>query len=425
MVIQNKRYSIGLVLFMTLPLLMEFKAISGSAARPALVIAFIQVVIFALCIRKIMSSIRNFLNVKTIVYLLLLVLLSTIIVFSSNYAVSIAASLKSSILFLLPSFMLVFLTISDDNILHTTRLVLKVLVIYGLFISLYGLIIYLIGQYDHNTQFIQIGNVRFSQIVMGVHRSRISSVTSNPNVLGTLLMFSIPANLYFIEKIKNSKFMIIVFLIQSMALLLTESRASIISIVLICFIYVFLISEKKLKFIIYGLIVTLFFISILFLSEYFPIERLSDGLNGRDEQWLPLIDSIKQRPFSGSGFGLANRVIIQRETHNVYLSVLAEMGIIGLFSFLGLWIFGTYNLFKRLYSIEVDYAKYKTLVFLFSISIGLFVHQFFETDLMQFDFTTLFWVFILSIGCKRANVAYCNNLEDIDVKYLKPIRSKV
>lgn len=425
MYIQKKSYSMWLALFITLPLLMEFKVISESAGRPALIISFIQVIIFTCSLKKIRISLESFIDIKKLSYLILLLVLSTIILFSSNFAISISASLKSSILFLLPSSMLVLLAFSDEDKVRTIEMILKILVVFGFLISIYGIVIYFFGQYDHNTQYLQIGDFKFTQIVMGEHKNRISSVTSNPNVLGTLLIFTIPANFYFIKILKKSKILISILIIQMFTLLLTQSRASIISVIVILLVYTFFMSEKKFKFIFVGLSLFLLLLAAIFLSEIFPIERLSDGLNGRDEQWIPLINSIKENPFTGVGFGLANRVIIQRETHNVYLSVLAEMGIVGLVSFLGFWLFGTLNIFLKARSNAINFKEYKILIFVLSISLGLFIHQFFETDLMQFDFTTLFWVFILTIGCNNYNIVQNAPKNSIDYRSNRLSRSKI
>lgn len=425
MYIQKKSYSMWLALFITLPLLMEFKVISESAGRPALIISFIQVIIFTCSLKKIRISLESFIDIKKLSYLILLLVLSTIILFSSNFAISISASLKSSILFLLPSSMLVLLAFSDEDKVRTIEMILKILVVFGFLISIYGIVIYFFGQYDHSTQYLQIGDFKFTQIVMGEHKNRISSVTSNPNVLGTLLIFTIPANFYFIKILKKSKILISILIIQMFTLLLTQSRASIISVIVILLVYTFFMSEKKFKFIFVGLSLFLLLLAAIFLSEIFPIERLSDGLNGRDEQWIPLINSIKENPFTGVGFGLANRVIIQRETHNVYLSVLAEMGIVGLVSFLGFWLFGTLNIFLKVRSNAINFKEYKILIFVLSISLGLFIHQFFETDLMQFDFTTLFWVFILTIGCNNYNIVQNAPKNSIDYRSNRLSRSKI
>lgn len=389
-------FNFKLTLYIILPLLMEFMLISKSSYRPALLIGIVQLGLFLSGLNYLKESMGVYFRKKSILFMSIAVMLFILIIFSSNFTHLTFASIKSAFLFIVPSAMLVLLVLGDRNKEKTFQLVSTSLLWFGFLISLYGLIIFYFGKYDHNIQYLEIGNFNISQIVMGKERTRISSVTSNPNVLGSLLMITIPSSAYLVKYTKKKFFYTIALIAQLITIIMTQSRASVLSIFITAVILLFISAKKKVKLIFIALGILLLFVTVAFMTDGVLLGRLADGLNGREEQWLPLIASIKQKPITGVGFGLADIVIITRETHNVYLHVLAEVGVVGLITFLSIWVYGIYNGYKKIHSPNININEKNQLLFIFSVLVGMLAHQFFETDLLQYDFITLYWVYLLS-----------------------------
>lgn len=419
MIEDQKKYSLSIVTFLMLQLLMEFRIISNSAGRPALIIGFVQFLIVLANYKYIINSFQDYLLNRSIKYLGLLTVFISMIFFSANYALLYRASIRSSVLFSVPLLLLAVFVLIDRDKEQTFNMLLKPLIAFGLFISIYGLVIFYNGQFDHRIQYITIGNIQFTQIVMGVNRSRISSITSNPNVLGNILMYTIMSNVLIIIKRKNVLFYLLTFLLQFWVLLLTESRASILGLMLMVVSFTYILSSRKAQLLaLVGTLVGLF-VAFSLLVDITLLVRISDGMSGREELWYPLIDSIKLNPLTGIGFGLADRVIISRETHNVYLSMLAELGILGFVVFLGVWFSGPINSLRRLKLGHFQHPEEKKqLAAVCSILLGLLFHQFFETDIGQYDFNTLYWIFLITYSVNALNQfevkQTCSNLNSMN-----------
>lgn len=405
---QDQKFSFKIALYITMILIMEFMVVSQSNGRPALLVGVLQLGVFLSSWKSIKNSITTFFHKRSVYYLGLIILFSMLLFFSLNFSDLKTASFRAIFLFIVPSVMLIVMTMSDLNKEYTFKLIAKILMWFGFAISLYGIIITIFGQISHNTQYIEVLDIRFSQIVMGPNRDRISSITSNPNVLGSLLMITIPISFY-VSLAEKSKLLLIVLFAQVYALLMTQSRASVIGLVVIAVIYLYQSSTRKMKFYYTSFIIMVIGLIIFLLYGEAALGRLADGLNGREEQWLPLIESIIQYPLSGVGFGMADVTIITRETHNVYLSIVAETGVFGLLLFLLIWSFGLKSSYSKLKGNLITKEKKKQLVVIFSILCGLIIHQLFETDLLQYDFITLFWLYLVSYSIQPKQHQFKND----------------
>ena len=73
-------------------------------------------------------------------------------------------------------------------------------------------------------------------------------------------------------------------------------------------------------------------------------DELSEGdLNGRRQIWDVGIEAFLESPIVGSGSGVFKTISGGKVAHNTYLSVLAEMGIIGLLTFMGMIFMAMYQ----------------------------------------------------------------------------------
>ena len=122
---------------------------------------------------------------------------------------------------------------------------------------------------------------------------------------------------------------------------------------------------------------------------------------------------FKANPWFGLGLGtfmfnfkefVTDKSFYIAYAHNCYLQIIAETGIIGLFSFLLILIFFFFRGIKLLISAQKTLSWYLLLASLASL-LGYCIHMAVETILYSLDLGLLFWL-IMSFG-----VAIMNNLE--------------
>jgi O-antigen ligase len=247
---------------------------------------------------------------------------------------------------------------------------------------------------------------------------RICSLTSNPNFLGILLVISIISllSLFFQKKIKTSLF--IVFLsILVVALYYTYSRSSWLCLIIMVTIICFLLRadllprvQKIIKNIIYIILSFLFVACIILLFTIGNInKRFSLDLNRRiEDAWIPLINMFDSHTLFGVGFNASVDHFFEKYNishgHNLYLTILAELGLIGGVIFILLLIVMAVLLFNAIThgnfrkKDDFDLEFYVQSRIAFSFFIGLLIHQMFEVNLMRFDYIHIAWLFfVLSI----------------------------
>ena len=98
---------------------------------------------------------------------------------------------------------------------------------------------------------------------------------------------------------------------------------------------------------------------------------LSNGIvessSGRDVIYLTIIDLIKDKPFIGYGIGIIQQ-IMDKTAHNMFLQIVVETGIIGLFIWGLIWMF----CIKMLIGMKLnnDMGFYRVTILLLSIAFG-------------------------------------------------------
>src|SRR5699024_586938 len=115
--------------------------------------------------------------------------------------------------------------------------------------------------------------------------------------------------------------------------------------------------------------------------------------SGRNEIWNTVIHSILNRPFFGYGVGIRAPDVAETEstTHNMYLQVLLEVGLVGFILFL-LFLFSIwYVLNKRLNYFVTKWSA--------CFMLGILVYNNFELTLMlnNYSIAAFQWL-IMTIG---------------------------
>lgn len=232
-------------------------------------------------------------------------------------------------------------------------------------------------------------------------------VNLNPNVLG----FFIFLNLYFIIVLyfytKNFyiKFISLVVVVLSIVLIFVSgSRASLLALFL-SFLLFFFINNMSIRHNAYlcGLFAIFVFMPLVaYFYVYLSTASFSQELNqliwdktgkslftGRSEIWFVIFNYICDNFIFGAGFGAdLSSLNIDMSSHNLYLMLMYQLGIIGYFIFI-LYFFFMTKVFSRNKYLNDDKISNVSVIWVFSI---LF-HQGFELFLFQNNLAAsfLFW----------------------------------
>lgn len=225
---------------------------------------------------------------------------------------------------------LLFITIVSLSPLHKNRVILCILIA-GFFISLACIYQYAFG-FQHLLKIITKQGTTNYFTLDYISRRRPFFPFITPNILAGYLAMIIPLSL-------SPKKRIWLILPLSFALLLTKSLGALLSIFFALIIYFYL--EGNLKkiglFSLTGLLIIIGF--VFFIRAIMPKQHTQPVFSAvmRLNYWQDTLRIIMSHPLSGVGLGNFN-LEYSRYSHNSYLQIWAEMGILGIISFLWLVI---------------------------------------------------------------------------------------
>jgi len=249
---------------------------------------------------------------------------------------------------------------------------------------------------------------------------RLTASFTSPNAFGCFLVCMIPYSLVQVFiKFNNKKFKFmsaVLFSLLLVCLILAVSRGA-----WFAFIGAILFMSIWLPYL--GITVAVLLLFTIFVLQFYNSlvnERLRNffifkdaGAMDRRVIWQAGWNMFKANPWFGLGLGtfmfnfkefVTDKSFYIAYAHNCYLQIIAETGIIGLFSFLLILIFFFFRGIKLLISAQKTLSWYLLLASLASL-LGYCIHMAVETILYSLDLGLLFWL-IMSFG-----VAIMNNLE--------------
>lgn len=207
-------------------------------------------------------------------------------------------------------------------------------------------------------------------------------------------------------------FWFVVLLLGILLLYLTNSRASWLAFFVMMITYFFwdILKKKKALYYLYFIVIASLIVVVTWvypflaqleeLDKFREIIQLYTGaslFSGRDRLWPMIIELIWEYPFAGYGPGALPRDFLDTtlSSHNLYLQVALQVGLVGLLIFV-LLLFQIWNLF---WLGRDDLLVRLSGAFL----IGILVHQIFDVSLTQNNLFlgVLQWL-ILSIGASRS-----------------------
>lgn len=324
-------------------------------------------------------------------------------------------SMWRAIIVFVPIFLYSLLIQYDENIFNTNIRIYFVLSWLGLLLSIIGISVYFLGSISKVNDSM-VNSFGFIDQIVHIQGDivRISSVTGNPNSLGLVLMVSIPITLglLLMDKIKM-RFFLISIIIQLIALVMTYSRTNIIVTLFIITIFSILFKREGnkrsgiqtfIKLIVFFGVVTA---PIFFINSKYSLKGLD--LSDRQIAWEMLISEFKNHPFTGMGFNVSVEFLERTwfdilNAHNLYIGILAELGILGLIIMLISLSSVIILVIRVLYPFNRKYLQkpqYKMLLLNICLIIGIYINQFTEIILFRApDFLNLLWVYLVFSSLK-------------------------
>jgi len=314
-------------MFILLLILIFIRPLISSPTFPYLNLAYSILLLLFLCL-WVFDKRFSIKKVSTVQYpvILFCIALAISIAFSSNEINSLKESYKYiNGLFLF----IVAVSFSAEQ----KKSVSEVIVLAALTVSLLAIYQYFLG-FRHISDYIARQNISDVFTLDYIIPKRVFIPFVTPNLLAGFLAMVVP--LTFSQKHK-ALFAVPIFL----ALILTQSLAAFLSLTCGIFIYFYLRGNLKKKHI--ALMISL----LLLLSAIFMMRLLTQKQHFqpafsaimRLNYWKQAVDIIKASPLTGIGIGNFN-LPASRYAHNSYLQIWAEMGLLGLISFLWLVVSG-------------------------------------------------------------------------------------
>ncbi len=271
---------------------------------------------------------------------LALMLLLTILFISSALSFARTGSLKVwAIYFVFLNYY--FVIVNTIRTKEQFYAFLKLFVISGAFVALYGVMQYIFGWTTSNSW---IDEEMFEDATM-----RVYSTLGNPNVLGEYLLLTLPAAAIFMVKDKwnsLSKYAYAaMFALMALCLILTQSRGCWIGFILSVFVFVTFYEGKLWGLLPIAICIIPFIIPQTMVDRILSIGNMEDSSTSyRVFIWLGTLGLLKHYWLGGIGMGEAAfakvypffsyNAIIAPHSHNTFLQLTVEAGIGALIVFL-------------------------------------------------------------------------------------------
>lgn len=246
------------------------------------------------------------------------------------------------------------------NLIRTREWVQRCLVAFLLCASVSGLIGF-VQIFTGSLETSWLDTEMFSNISV-----RITSTFDNPNVYATYLLLAIPFALAFmIEKSDKSKTLrVLCFLLLAICMVETWSRGAWLGILIALVLFFLVYTRRSVAYLMLGgALLPLASIAIpdSVISRFLSIGSASDSsATYRISAWRGVGRMLRENWFGGIGVGEAAFSAVYpafsyagiqaiRHTHNLYLQILSETGVVGLIVFLLIVILFMQNCFEYMY----------------------------------------------------------------------------
>ena len=244
-------------------------------------------------------------------------------------------------------------------------------------------------------------------------KMRVYSTFENPNVYGEYLILAIPiiAGLLWTEKgIFKKLFWLGSLGVTMLALALTFSRGCWLGIILAIGLLAIMIDRR---FILLGIVVLLFLPFVLpesIINRFLSIGNMGDSSTSyRVYIWMGTLAMLADYWFSGIGLGITSfntiypiysyNDISAPHSHNLYLQLVVEFGIVGLIVFLGM----LYNFYKETIISICKKKNILTSSLIAGVS-GFMLQSMFDHTWYNYRVVLIFWI-IIAFGLVSTKVS--------------------
>lgn len=331
---------------------------------------------------------------KVNVWLLIFILIVGITAFTS---ISLEESLNIALVMIAFAFAY-FIIINTIENKKQFKLILYLFVIAAALSAVYGIYQYIFGDVYSQAW---LDAEMFEDIKM-----RVYSTFENPNVYGEYLILAIPiaVSLFWTEKgFWRKTFLLGIVAITTLAMVLTFSRGCWLGILLALAILAIIIDRR---FIILGLIGIMclpFVLPDTIIQRFTSIGDMSDSSTSyRVYIWMGSLAMLKDYWFSGVGLGETSfntiyplysyNNIQAPHSHNLFLQIVSQFGILGLIMFLGV----VYNFYKEA-TISMLKKKNILLAGILAGMTGFFLESMFDYTWYNYRVILIFWM-VLAFG---------------------------
>lgn len=277
---------------------------------------------------------------------------------------------------------LIFLLAASLNYENKIRL-LRIIACSGLAISLLAIYQYFFG-FQHISDYLLKQGSANSFALDYISRKRVFFPFVTPNILAGFLIMNIALALSY----KNNIRLIIPL---SVALLLTKSLSALLSLFLALIIYFYLQGRLKKRTILFlfGLLLIAGVVFIVRSATQKPHIQPIFSLIMRFNYWKDTLKIIWGKPLTGLGIGNFN-LAQSRYTHNSYLQIWAEIGILGIISFLWLLI----SVFRPALKNFKESASKKLIIGLITANAAFLIHNLFDFSFFLPEVSLIWWVIL-------------------------------
>lgn len=328
-----------------------------------------------------------------------------ILVYLFSTLTSLSTVENRNIFMLTVSFILFyFVVINEIDSKKKLKGLLYIFIISATIASIYGLYQYAFG--DLYSQAWLDKNM-FEDIKM-----RVYSTFENPNVFGEYLLLVIPIiiGMLFDEKGIFKKFLLLGMLgINSFALVLTFSRGCWLGILFAIAILAVVLDRRFILLGILFLVIAPFILPESIINRFTSIGNMNDtSTSYRVAIWMGTIAMLKDYWFSGIGLGITsfNKVYpiyaysgtTAQHSHNLFLQLMVENGIMGLIMFGGIMYY-----FYKETIISICKKKNILLVGIISGMFGFLIQSMTDHTWYNYRVVLIFWM-ILAFGISLARL---------------------
>lgn len=329
---------LGLALVLTYPIVGIFAGVFLAPLIPTMLLAGIcMFTLFALFLNKTLTPEYKWKTTgvgTALVILLVILLISSVLSFDPQKSLMVWAMY-------LVFFSFYFVIINTVETKKQLFSILKVFVISGAIVSVYGILQYIFGW---NTQNAWIDEEMFEDATM-----RVYSTLENPNVLGEYLLLLLPVASVFMIKLewKNlSKWTYGgIFALCALCLILTQSRGCWLGFLLACAVFVTFYKGKLWALVPFGILLLPFILPQTIIDRIMSIGDMGDSSTSyRVFIWYGTTEMLRKYFLGGIGMGegafrkiypfYGYNTIVAPHSHNLFLQLTVEAGIGALILFL-------------------------------------------------------------------------------------------